>query len=303
MPAIKIDTNAPVRLSNVHFANWDVAIQSNAGASVEADNLSFDNVRVPFDLAGNAESRVQGTRIINDPKAKEQSRGKAFSGWRRPHGPPLPAFCPNCKTVFPSRNYNFGSSRFYSRDNEETCSECRFEHAKLSDGLFDLAGNAVRALDAPDITHAMLAAINRIASAAVSEKLTPEQTIKDIEKVKPPIANYLRTALTLFGPTGMAYVAAALSVAAIVYAHVQTGATLESLDLDREQTQIAREALTLQKEQSSPDKVLERIVDELADIKFILEAPRQAERQEAAQEPSNAPADSEPPPETSSGDD
>jgi hypothetical protein len=276
MPAIEIGSNCSVRLSNVNIRGFDVGIKAASGASIEANNLRFDNVRLPFDIPGKAESSVQGTRITNDPKLKEQSRGKSYIGWSRPHGPALPALCPNCKTIFPSQNYNFGSSRFYSRDNEETCPHCHFEHAKLSDGLFDLTGEAVKALNAPDITHAMLVTIHRIADAVMTDELTHDQAIAEIEKVRPSLANYLSKAHKLFGPTGMTYLTFALGIAALLYAHIQTSAALESRDLAREQTQIAREALKLQREQPGVEKILEKIADSLAGIKFTLKAQIQS---------------------------
>lgn len=129
------------RLSNVSFSGLDVGIQADASSCFTADNLRFNNVGMPFDVRGRA--GVSGTRIRDDPKLR-QSSNKSFAGWRKPNGPPLPAFCPECKSVFPSTNYNFGSSYFYSRDNEEICPVCRNEHAKLSDGLFDLSQESDR---------------------------------------------------------------------------------------------------------------------------------------------------------------
>lgn len=293
MPVIKIGKGSNVRLSNIGIVGpaggIDIGIQGEEGASLDAENLYFENVRKPYDMPGNTPSSVVGTRIKNQTQLHEKQLGKSFSGWTRPHGPPLPAFCPQCKAVFASRSYNFGSSRFYSRDNEETCPECDFEHAKLSDGLFDLTGEAVSALSAPEITYTMLAAIAKIANAAAIETITPSQAVAEIEQVRPAIAQYLRNALQQFGPTGFGYLSAALAMAAVVYAHVQTAVSIEGRDLAREQTEIAREALKLQKEQPNSEKILEKIARELAELRFTLVQPRGEKRPSVTSSASGAP--------------
>jgi hypothetical protein len=284
MPAIKLGGGSSVTLRDVHIRGFDVGVQGDPGSSVQAEGVSFDNVRQPWDLAGEAPSQISGTRIANDPKAV-QAPNKTTIGWRRPAGPPLPAFCPRCKAIFPSRNYNIGSSKFYSRDNEETCPHCRFEHAKLSDGLFDLTAEAVSILQGPDITFATLAALAAIAQSTTENRITPEQAVARFTKADPRIGTLFNRALSL-GPTAVSYLSAAVGIAALIYAHVGTLAGLESRDLAREQTALARaqtemaqEALRIQKQPSSSDHALEKVVEGLKELKFVLESQADIQRE------------------------
>src|SRR5580700_4480252 len=145
----------PIHYANNSFTNLDVGIRAKGPVDITAENNYFHNVGTPYDIAGARSADIRGTRITNDPKFTNRNT-RAFAGWTKPNGPPLPAFCPSCKSIFPSKNYNFGGRFFTVWGNEETCPECGFEHAKLSEGIFDLASEAVKVLSAPDITHAML---------------------------------------------------------------------------------------------------------------------------------------------------
>ena len=145
--AVKIVGGGPVTLRDGHISNSDIGVQSTGNAPLTAENMSFEDVRQAWDLPGPAPAEISGTRITS-PRPTARSESRTSVGWRRPMGPPLPAFCPRCKSVFPSRNYVTGSPRFHSRDNDETCPSCGFGRAKLSDGLFDLSRDVIRVLAA-----------------------------------------------------------------------------------------------------------------------------------------------------------
>jgi hypothetical protein len=165
--------------------------------------------------------------------------------------------CPRCKEVFPSKNYTIGSSRFYSRDNEETCPNCGFEHAKLSDGLFDLTDKTVRILSAPDVTYAMLVAIRDIAQKVSEETITPEAAITQFQLINPKLAKLAKKALRI-SETALMFVAAA--------------ATIASCFLTQQQVEIGKEQLRLQAEANrSSDIALEKTLEVLKGIRFTLE--------------------------------
>ncbi len=189
-----------IKLKNVHIAGGQTGISTEGPVQIEAENVTFDNVRTPWDLSTESSGTVRGSRVKNDPKMK------STVGWRRPKGPPLPAFCPLCKTVFSSRNYVFAGQYWQFWGNEEPCIKCGHEHALLSEGVFDLTRDAVRVLSAPDITHAMLQSLAEALKDAQSDTLTPDQTIRRAESIVPGIGAILVTGLssTSFGNLIMA---------------------------------------------------------------------------------------------------
>jgi hypothetical protein len=144
---------------------------------------------------------------------------------------------------------------FNAWDNEETCPECGSEHAKLSQGLFDLADETVRIISAPDITHAMLAAIRETTNDLASGRIAPDDAIKRLKKINPSIARLFRKAFSK-GNSFLTVLSVIASLACLYYASYQT-------DLAKEQTLIAREQLDLQKRTPDPTMVLERILEKL----------------------------------------
>ena len=208
---------------------------SAVNSDLTIEDAHFDGVDQPFDIVG-GRTTLSGTRIRNDPKTK----GRAI-GWTRPNGPPMPALCPQCQSVFPSKNYNIGSSRFYARDNEETCPHCGHEHALLSEGLFDLSEKAVRIISASNTTLTMLAAINGIAMQAVNQEITPQAAVTKLRKVHRGLATIVKSAIIL-GPAAAAYLALLISFA--------------TYQLHKQQTEIMGEQLTLQREAGDASEAL-----------------------------------------------
>lgn len=210
--AISLQGGSSAVLKNVRIEGFDVGVEADNASSFSAENLSFDDVGEPFRVgADNAD--IRGTRITNSP----HKRGNAgsFVGYRKARGAPLPAYCPSCKTVFPSANYNVGSSRFYSFDNEETCPKCGDDHAKVGDGLYDTTADIVRIVRAPDFTHAMAQSLRTVLSDMRQGKIEPEEAIERIETFAPSLGEVLRRFLT--NHTVLTYVGLIMSAAALYY--------------------------------------------------------------------------------------
>lgn len=111
-----------VSMRDVHIANTPVGISAVSGTHIVAGNVNFNNVEKPFDFHEGVTGEVRNTKIRSDPKL---SRVRAsVSGWRRPHGPPLPVFCPQCKLIFSSQNYIFGGQFWLLSGNREQCTAC-----------------------------------------------------------------------------------------------------------------------------------------------------------------------------------
>lgn len=160
----------PISLRDVHISGTKVGIKAVGPVHIEAQNVTFDNVETPWDVQGAVRASVQGTRIRNDPKVRSVSTNRV--GWT-PQGPALPACCGQCGTVFPSRNYGFRTPRFYGRDNEDTCPICFNEHAKISEGLFDLTGEAVALIAAIAATPDRMVPLQTVSSQVLSGNISP----------------------------------------------------------------------------------------------------------------------------------
>ncbi|PST27215.1 hypothetical protein C7U60_02720 [Mesorhizobium plurifarium] len=197
---IEVSAGGPV-FEDMTISDFDVGISLRNSHGGVFNRLQFNNVRHPWDVEHSSVG-VSGTRISNDPKSTEPA-GKSMVGYRRPNGPPLPAMCPQCRTVFPSKNYNVGSSRFYGFDNEDTCPKCRCEHAKLVEGIFDLGEEVARIIEGEPLTHAMFAAIAHIAKQMSSGELPASAAIEEVARVSPGLGAVFKRYMTC--PTTLAW--------------------------------------------------------------------------------------------------
>ncbi len=238
--AVHVGTGSTIDIKNAAIANSEIGIRGEPGSTIAASNNTFDRVETPFDLEGVKSATVSGTRIANDPKATIGRRSSSV-GWRRINGPPLPAFCPQCKAVFPSANYNFGGAYFHAWNNEETCVECGFEHALLSEGVFNLEAETVRILSAPDFTYVMLQRAKQVADDVIAGRLDSKTGNRAFAEISPKLAKLIsRAPEFLFNATTLiaTVIAAYATVVAAYYAYMQyehpkpvelTAATLDVL--------------------------------------------------------------------------
>lgn len=261
MPAIYLGPGTRAVVRDNFISGFDVGIEGAPGASVDADNNHFDRVRQPYKLPNAGPSRVAGTRITNDPKIAD---GSSRQGWRRA-GPSLPAFCPRCKSVFPSRNYEIRSPRLSVQDNEETCPNCEYEHAKVNDGIFDLTADAVRIITASDFTYATLAALLALAGAVVEERIAPEEAVARYKAISPRLGRIAKAAFGI-GGAALTFISAAIAY--------------RSLILQQESVDIAKEQLRLQQQSNaSSDHALEQTLHALSTLELTLKHPQEDGRQ------------------------
>lgn len=195
-----------IKLKDVHIANCKVGIRSEGPITAVFENVTFSNVEKPFDIRGASDIRASGTRVSDASVRADRNTSRV--GYTGRNGPPLPAYCPNCHSVFPSAHYDIGSSAFYGFDNEEVCQNprCRYEHAKLANGLFDLAKETVRVLQAEPLTHAMLATVSSAAADFLNQKVEAEAAVASIEGVSKRLGAMFAAALK-FGEASAALLA------------------------------------------------------------------------------------------------
>ncbi|WP_320194750.1 hypothetical protein RMR10_010285 [Agrobacterium rosae] len=172
-----------VVIKDVHFADLNTGIKTGSPTDIEISGTTFDNVQTPFDLAPGSTARLTENSIKNDPKLVNTVRGGASLGWRRPKGPALPCCCPECKNIFPSKNYAFAGPYFHCWGNTEECIVCGYEKAELSKGTFDLSLETVGILIAPDITREMVKRLGQISTDVAYGKLSIDDAVVKAEKL------------------------------------------------------------------------------------------------------------------------
>lgn len=178
-------------LKNVTISNCKTGIAVQGPANLRLENVTFDNVERPFDINGASNVEAKGTRIRNSHTPR--SMDKSSIGYTGRNGPPLPAHCPNCNLVFPSRNYDINSSRFYGLDNEETCPDCGFEHAKLADGIFDLTDKIAKIIEAEKLTYEMFSNVGKILETLVSGQIDEDVALTQLSAISPDISSTVGT--------------------------------------------------------------------------------------------------------------
>lgn len=241
MPAIKA-TGGKLSISNVHIEGFDVGVQATDTEVVALGN-TFRDVRQPFDVTG--KGQISGTRISESHEVKG-GLNKSQTGWTRPNGPPLPAFCEKCGTVFPSRAYNLGGTIFNLSVNEEQCPECGNEHALLSEGIFNLTTDIAEIVSAPAFTYEMFLKLRDVTSGIIDDKIDHSVALREIESVSPDLTRVIERSSLSFKVVG--YLIATVIAAAGVYA------ALEANSIAREQTEVMRAEHKINRERWAAEK-------------------------------------------------
>ena len=100
----------------------------------------------------------------------------------------IPAYCPNCGAVFPSRSISGNFSNLTLRGNKESCPFCG-EMADTAEGVFDIAGDFISIISAPHITKQMISDLSVAVKKAYKEKITQEKLAEEIGKIDPSFGN------------------------------------------------------------------------------------------------------------------
>lgn len=184
-------------IANGTIEGTDVGIRSRGAEKISAKNIVFDGVEKPFELENVKDGRIEGTRIVNDPKMRRDP-AKTFLGWQRnAKGPPLPSYCPKCQTVFASQNYDLSGLYFTLWGNPDVCINCGSEEAHLSEGHFNLINDTIKILRAPDVTYEMVGRLEEIVQNALYGKLRKRDAEESAEKVHKGFGALLRRYITV----------------------------------------------------------------------------------------------------------
>lgn len=190
-----MDAKKPTRppgtsiFKNVHLENGPVGI-SVSGGNYEFQNATFKNVGQPFDFGPGTSASITGTRIVDDPKRRQGDSPKS-KGWQRARGVALPILCTGCGSISRSANYVFAGNFYNLWDNEEPCPKCG-NPARLSEGTFRLARGTIEVLQAPDLTHTMLASLVAISNQFAAGELPAETALQEVERASPKAGEAIR---------------------------------------------------------------------------------------------------------------
>ena len=97
----------------------------------------------------------------------------------------LPVYCPDCRGVFLSRCYNVAGTNVRLWNNTEPCIFCGSRRAHLSEGVFNIVGDVVEILVAPQATLAAFQRLAAVANDVSAGKISTEEGIKRAEAITP----------------------------------------------------------------------------------------------------------------------
>jgi len=106
----------------------------------------------------------------------------------------IPAFCDTCGAAFPSGFALENCSNVHLSGNKSgPCPRCG-GMGSVPDGVFNVTGNVIEILSAPNRTFQQLSALSEILKSAASGKKSSEEIAKEIEDKVPvlsPVAKYM----------------------------------------------------------------------------------------------------------------
>lgn len=103
----------------------------------------------------------------------------------------FPAYCPHCQTIFPFRGIQAGFGTITFNDCKTNCPVCGNTEAKVSNGVYETAFDAVRLVTGPDSTRLMLEALKAVAERLRAGEISKEQALKEADVISPKYAALL----------------------------------------------------------------------------------------------------------------
>lgn len=120
--------------------------------------------------------------------------------------PAFPAYCPNCKSIFPFHGIgvaNNATATITLRGNKTNCPVCGFRQAQISDGIYQANSSAIQVLSAPESTYAIIEALKALAEQAAKGQISTEEAIQKAGDLSPKYAA-LMEAFAKLGLPGLA---------------------------------------------------------------------------------------------------
>ncbi|RVG50576.1 hypothetical protein [Sinorhizobium meliloti] len=186
---VAIEMESGSSLTSVEVENAAIGAYARDVTDVSITSFKYRGGGRAFDITGERAS-ITGSRI----QTVSDGSGRSSIGYTKPNGPPLPAQCPDCKSIFPSKHYNVAIPRFLVKNNLETCPVCGGNDATLAEGLFELVGAFTKAIEADKLSHDLLRSIGAIAESVTSQStsIDIEEAINKIAVISPAAAAVLK---------------------------------------------------------------------------------------------------------------
>jgi hypothetical protein len=124
----------------------------------------------------------------------------------------LPAYCPNCQSIFPFYGIKLGEGATIGIGNVATnCPVCGSKHARVSEGVYQANSTAIQVLSAPESTYAIIEALKVLAEQAAKGQISKEEAIQKAGDLSPKYAA-LMEAFTRLGLPGLALLVTIITV-------------------------------------------------------------------------------------------
>ncbi|MUZ66362.1 hypothetical protein [Agrobacterium vitis] len=211
-----------INISNVEFSGFGTGIEIQGSSDVEIKDVSFRDTELPFNIETTGQVRVSGTTFPQDERKSKNPHNVSSSrvGYTGNEGPSLPAMCPQCHAIFPSKRYRIRTPEFYGRNNKDICPECGCHEATVANGLFDLARETIVVLQAEPLSHAMFTALRASITSYAEGQSTEQQLVESVSQHSPKLAGLFKKALGLNGNSWEVFVRFSL-ILATTYTAIQ----------------------------------------------------------------------------------
>jgi hypothetical protein len=117
--------------------------------------------------------------------------------------PAFPAYCPNCKSVFPFHGVAVGSDaqvRIGFESVRTNCPVCGYKSAQVSDAIYSANSSAFTVLSAPESSRAVIEAFKAIVEQAAHGRLSATEATQKAAQLSPKYASALEKFLILGAP-------------------------------------------------------------------------------------------------------
>lgn len=205
---ISIENASDITFNDAIVEGGDVGILARNVSGLTINQMRYEGPGVAVDITGKS-AEIKNSRAITSETRKEP--GGRYYGYTKPNGPPLPAQCPNCKSIFPSRHYNVAVPLFLSKNNKESCPVCGSPDANLAEGVFNLVGEVVAVIDAEGLSLEILRSMGAVAAGAISGATRIDAALEMIGEISPSVAVVLRQGLARKMIAGVLFVLGAMA--------------------------------------------------------------------------------------------
>jgi hypothetical protein len=109
--------------------------------------------------------------------------------------PALPAFCPNCGSVFPFHGIRVGKGASakirIGSDVATKCPVCTFSRAKVSEGIYQANSTAIEVLSAPESNRGIIEEFRKLVERAAAGEISQKEALERARVISPKYASLI----------------------------------------------------------------------------------------------------------------